>query len=316
MAIQTPVSIVLPVRNGESYLQSAIENISGFARDFDEIIAIDDGSTDLTFQMLKKWAERDFRVSVIQSGGIGLADSLNLAISKAKNVWIARADVDDLYSQERLKYQVEKITPNVVAIFSDYIINSFAGDELGEIPTAVFPLPMKLSLISGNRTPHPSVLFHKHSAISVGGYLKSEFPAEDLGLWVRIQKIGLIASVPVPLLNYTLSANSVTSVKRRNSIQQREKVLRDLEFTVKEIDQLCRDFNSYVKEYLKLPSGYKRVALFYKDIHYYNVSNKTRIPLGPFIHPILLNPKFTLSILILSLEFTKRRLYRLSNSPK
>ena len=316
MAIQTPVSIVLPVRNGEAFLQSAMASISGFARNFDEIMVIDDGSTDQTSQILEKWSMKDSRVYVIQSGGIGLADSLNLAISKCTHDWIARADVDDSYSRERLTRQVELISPDVAAIFSDYRIVSTSGHSLGEISTAIFPLPMKLSLVSGNRTPHPSVLFNRHSAILAGGYSKSEFPAEDLGLWVRIQKIGLLKSVPAPLLNYTVSAHSVTALKRKVSIQQRESVLCGLILTSEEIDQLCRNFNFYVKEYLKLPGAYKRISLLYKDRFFYNLKNRNRIPLLPFIHPVLVDPKFILSLLILSFEFAKRRIYRVLSSSK
>ena len=75
MANQKAVSIVLPVRNGEKYLNTAIESVTGFAREFDQIITIDDGSTDLTFQILEKWSKRDSRVTLIKTEGIGLACS-------------------------------------------------------------------------------------------------------------------------------------------------------------------------------------------------------------------------------------------------
>ena len=292
MANQKAVSIVLPVRNGEKYLNTAIESVTGFAREFDQIIIIDDGSTDVTFQILEKWSKRDSRVTLIKTEGIGLADSLNLAISSAVHDWIARADVDDIYSPDRINTQINLISSEVVAIFSDYKIFSSSGDYLGEIPTAVFPLPMKLSLVSGNRTPHPSVLFKKDAAIAAGGYLNSEFPAEDLGLWVRIQKLGELISSPVSLLNYTVSANSVTSSQRKSSIQQRRRVTSKLVFSDKEIVQFCFDFNSYIREYLTLSAGHKRIVLLYKDLFYWNAKNKKRFPINRLFNLVLLSPRF------------------------
>jgi glycosyltransferase involved in cell wall biosynthesis len=311
MANHKAVSIVLPVRNGEKYLNTAIESVTGFAREFDQIITIDDGSTDLTFQILEKWSKKDSRVTLIRTEGIGLADSLNLAISSAVHDWIARADVDDIYSPDRINTQINLISSGVVAIFSDYKIFSSSGDYLGEIPTAVFPLPMKLSLVSGNRTPHPSVLFKKDAAIAAGGYLNSEFPAEDLGLWVRIQKLGELISSPVSLLNYTVSANSVTSSQRKSSIQQRRRVTSKLVFSNKEIDQFCFDFNSYIRDYLTLSAGHKRIVLLYKDLFHWNAKNKKRFPINRLFNLVLLSPRFHFSIVNLFLEFLKRRIKRL-----
>lgn len=311
MVTQTGVSIVLPVRNGARFLENSIRSISGFAREFDEIIVIDDGSTDLTPKILEGWSRRDIRVRIVKSGGVGLAESLNLALTVAKNNWIARADVDDTYSPERLNEQIKLIDPKVVAIFSDYNIVSASGRSYGRIPTAIFPLPMKLSLIGGSRTPHPIVLMNRTVAISAGGYLTSEFPAEDLGLWVRMQEFGFLVSSPESLLNYLVSNNSVTSTKRTVSIEQKRKILDNFRMSESEVQIFSQEFGEYIESYKKLSNGYERIFLLYRDILNYNLKFEKTFSLRTVLDPVILNPKMIIATTRLLYGFALRRIMRL-----
>ena len=311
MVTQTGVSIVLPVRNGARFLENSIRSISGFAREFDEIVAIDDGSTDFTPKILEGWARTDTRVKIVKSGGVGLAESLNLALTIAKHNWIARADVDDTYSSERLTQQIKLIGPSVVAIFSDYNIVSASGRLYGRIPTAIFPLPVKLSLIGGSRTPHPIVLMNRTAAISAGGYLTSEFPAEDLGLWVRMQDFGSLVSSPESLLNYLVSNDSVTSTKRTSSIEQKRKILKNFRMSEREIQIFSDEFKEYIKSYKKLSSGYERIVLLYRDILSYNLRFEKTFSLMAIFDPVILNPKMIIATTKLLYGFALRRIMRL-----
>jgi glycosyltransferase involved in cell wall biosynthesis len=310
VASQTGVSIVLPVRNGAKFLEGSMKSISGFARECDEIVAIDDGSSDLTLKILENWSTSDTRVRVIQSEGIGLAGSLNLALSIAKHDWIARADVDDTYSNERLTEQIKLIGLNVVAIFSDYNIVSAKGHSYGRIPTAVFPFAVKLSLIDGSRTPHPVVLLNRVAAISAGGYLGSQFPAEDLGLWVRMKDFGSLVSSPAPLLNYLVNADSVTSTKRSASIAKKADVLNGFRLTETDVGDFAQEFEDCIKGYKKLPYGYERIILFYKDIFKYNRKFEWIFPMKKIWSPVLINPRMIIAALRLLKGFALRRLMR------
>jgi glycosyltransferase involved in cell wall biosynthesis len=310
VASQTGVSVVLPVKNGAKFLENSMKSISGFARDCDEIIAIDDGSSDLTLKILEGWSQSDIRVKIIQSGGVGLAGSLNLALSIAKHDWIARADVDDTYSTERLTEQIKLIDPNVVAIFSDYNIVSAKGRSYGRIPSAIFPLPVKLSLIDGSRTPHPVVLLNRVAAISAGGYLSSQFPAEDLGLWVRIKDFGSLVSSPTPLLNYRVSADSVTSTKRTASIAKKADILSGFRLTATDIEVFTEEIEKYIKTYKRLPDGYERVILLYKDVFKYNLRFEWVFSLRKIWSPILLDPMMIIAATKLLQGFALRRFMR------
>ena len=310
MASKTGVSIVLPVRNGAKFLENAIKSVSGFTRECDEIIAIDDGSTDLTLKILEDWSRSDARVRIVVSGGIGLAGSLNLGLAIAKHDWVARADVDDTYSSNRLEEQIKLISSNVVAIFSDYRIVSMSGRSYGHIPTAIFPLPVKLSLIDGSRTPHPIVLMNRAVAISAGGYLVSEFPAEDLGLWVRMQEFGLLVSTPKLLLDYLVSAGSVTSTKRAFSKEQKKVILKNFLMSEKDIQTFKEEMKYYLESYRKLPNGYERIVLLYKDILIYTLKFEKSFTFSMILNPVMLNPKITIAAIKLFLGFVLRRVMR------
>ncbi len=197
-----PVTALLPVKNGMKYISRARRQVASTCRDKDEIIIVDDNSTDGTFAELERWASQDHRVRILKNPGDGLVSALNLGIRESTNKWIARFDVDDTYNFERIQKQSNMVQPNVVAVFSDYEVLRPSGKSLGVIPSPVDSDAVDVSLVSSRRTPHPSVLFLKDAVISVGGYLPQDFPAEDLSLWLRLSREGLLKSIPEVLLGY------------------------------------------------------------------------------------------------------------------
>jgi glycosyltransferase involved in cell wall biosynthesis len=207
------ISVVMPVKNGEEYIRKSLQNILLMIEPNDEVVIINDQSIDQTFNIASEFANSHSQFKVYNTEKSGLVAALNFGVSKTQNDWIARVDVDDVYPRNRLKVQRQLIAPDVVAIFCDYEIFAGKNRNLGIITTAITPTVMPLSLLSGVRTPHPGVLFAKKAYIEAGMYREKDFPAEDLSLWMRMSKLGLIVSTPQVLLNYRRSLNSVTSEK-------------------------------------------------------------------------------------------------------
>ena len=144
-------------------------------------------------------------------------ETLNYGLLVASHELIARADVDDIYEMNRIQLQVEYLenNPEISAVFSDYVMVSHSGAQLGIFPSAVSPELTSFSLFSSQRTPHPSVMYRKSIVLSVGGYRLEDFPAEDLGLWIRLVKVSKIGSIPQSLLNYTIHSSSITSTNQQ-----------------------------------------------------------------------------------------------------
>lgn len=262
----TGISAVMPVKNGEKYLIDSIEQLSKNLQENDEIVVVNDGSTDGTLPKLKKWAQEDRRVMVVNNPNHGLTNALNLGFKESSNKWIARFDVDDKYSVNRLRIQREVINSKTILIFSDYDNFATDGVNLGTIPSAIFPNATALSLISSQRTAHPSALISKDAFNEAGGYQVEDFPAEDISLWLRMIKFGDAISVPKTLLHYQISPNSVSASKYATSKSKTEELLRKYPISVIYLGDVLDNFKEYAALYGQEDFATERVILMYRDI--------------------------------------------------
>jgi glycosyltransferase involved in cell wall biosynthesis len=159
-------------------------------------------ATDNSKHIIEEFAKSDNRISLISTKGIGLVSALNLGLKSVKHNWVARFDVDDEYFEYRLEEQRKLINSNTVGIFSDYQFISNNGVDLGTMYSAIFPACTAISLLSSQRTAHPSVLFSREAVQDVGGYLSEDFPAEDLSLWLRLSHVGDLSNESDYLTKY------------------------------------------------------------------------------------------------------------------
>lgn len=90
------VSIILPVYNGEKYLNECIDSILASTYQNLEIILIDDGSTDRSGPICDEYAEKDSRIKVIHQENRGLICARNCGLSVSNGTYIAFVDADDL----------------------------------------------------------------------------------------------------------------------------------------------------------------------------------------------------------------------------
>lgn len=266
----TGISAVMPIKNGENYIIDSIQQISRNLRENDEIVVVNDGSTDGTLLMLKKWATQDKRVMVIDNPNPGLTNALNLGFMESSNDWIARFDVDDEYSNSRVEIQREAIDSKTILIFSDYDNFAVGGVSLGTIPSAIFPSATALSLISSQRTAHPSALISKDAFIEAGGYQIEDFPAEDISLWLRMIKYGDVISVPKTLLHYQISPNSVSATKYALAKSKTQDLLRTYPIDMVYLNDVLDNFKRYAVLYGNEEFATERVLLMYRDILQYS----------------------------------------------
>ena len=260
------ICALLPVKNGDAYLNSLIPSILNMLSPSDSFIVINDGSTDSTRTIVESFSEMDSRLLVINTPSVGLVSALNLGIARADKKWIARFDVDDEYAPDRLAEQRKLLKNSVSVVFSDYKIISKSGINLGLIPTAVFPAATLLSLISSQRTAHPSSIINRSFLVEVGGYLENEYPVEDLGLWLRISKKGQLVSFPDTLLNYRISNSSVSSQNRdRQNLKAASLIENYPDWEIALNDSLV-ELGASVSKYKELSHGYYRIALHLRDI--------------------------------------------------
>ena len=96
----------MPVFNGSAYLRQAIDSVLAQTFSNFEFIIIDDGSTDSSASIIKKYTDKRIRVFK-NSCNRGLVFSLNFGLSAARGKYLARMDADDISLPNRLFKQLE-----------------------------------------------------------------------------------------------------------------------------------------------------------------------------------------------------------------
>ena len=100
------VSVVMPVYNAQKYLNKAIDSILAQTyKDF-EFIIINDGSTDNSLQIIKKYQKKDKRIIVKNKKNKGIVAALNDGIKLSRGKYLARMDADDISLPSRFEVQV------------------------------------------------------------------------------------------------------------------------------------------------------------------------------------------------------------------
>ena len=264
------ITALIPIRNGGQWIAQLRIQLEACLSRQDEILFVNDGSTDSTQIELTRWAKEDTRLKILTSNGKGLVAALNLGVIEAANDWIARFDVDDLYKSTRITSQLSLLQPVseslIGAIFTDYIFRDQNNNYLGYMPSAIFPEPMALSLVSSQRTPHPSVLLNRAAVIDSGMYKVEDTYAEDLGLWLRMAHNWELRSVPEPILEYTLHSNSVSLKNNNEMLQSKSRVFTKWGLNRSSIEKCSIEFKTIAEEYSKFSFADARVLLFVRDL--------------------------------------------------
>lgn len=212
MAEAPRVSVVMPVHNGGVYLGHAVESILAQSFPDLEFVIIDDGSTDSTAEVLRRYEAADRRVRVYHQEKAGLVASLNRGCREAQASYIARMDADDIAFPDRLARQVEFLdTHPLVAVVGSAVIRiDAAGREIKRNVCPTSHAEIVEALREYTCFTHPSVMLRADALAAVGGYRKAYKAAEDYDLWVRLSERYELANLPDPLLYYRVYPEQVS----------------------------------------------------------------------------------------------------------
>ena len=219
------VSIVMPVRDAEGTLETALASIGAQTlRDW-ELVAVDDGSRDRSLARLRAEAARDPRVRVISLPPAGIVDALNVGLRAARAPLVARMDADDECAPTRLEAQVRwaQRSPGVAAIGS--LVECFAETRVPDgmrhyeawLNALVDPDDIAREIFVESPLAHPSVMVRRDLVLELGGYVDGPFP-EDYELWLRLHAAGwALGKVPEVLLRWRDSDGRLTRTDPRYS---------------------------------------------------------------------------------------------------
>lgn len=103
------IGVVIPAYNSANYIRRAIDSVLAQTHQTDEIIVVDDGSTDDTATVVGGYGSR---VKLIRQANAGASVARNTGIKAATSEWIAFLDSDDEWLPEKLELQVELLERN------------------------------------------------------------------------------------------------------------------------------------------------------------------------------------------------------------
>lgn len=214
---------IMPARNAESTVEAAIESILRQSRLPEEIIVVDDGSTDRTPEILARIARHTTRMAVFHQEQTGPAAARSLAISQSSAELIAPLDADDVWHDAYLETMGMALEQDRAAGFA-YSQHDLI-DQDGIVVRGSMPFtiqggcfgPMLLSNMVGNGS---SAVFMRRAVIEAGGYQPPSdgwYGGEDYLLQLRIAARREIICVPHVLTSYRTGQNSLQSDYRKSS---------------------------------------------------------------------------------------------------
>ncbi|TVX99003.1 glycosyltransferase family 2 protein [Paenibacillus cremeus] len=210
------VSVVMPVYNGEVYLEEAIQSILSQTMSDFEFIIVNDGSIDRTKEILDHVMDSRVRVIHLTQNG-GAASAMNKAIEQAKGEWIAVQDADDKSMPARLEEQIKHLEAKDLSGVAS-LVKFLPGkrplpEERLREEEAVNGIAtqeqIKACRFHGNPICHGTLTFSKQLFHQVGGYNSKFTIAYDYELWMKLFAILPIEKLGKVLYQYRVNLSSL-----------------------------------------------------------------------------------------------------------
>ncbi len=210
------VSVIIPCFEGEKYIADAIESVLNQTHKNFELIIINDGSTDDSKEIIKKYCLLDLRIKYFYQDNEGVSAARNKGIEKAKGEFIAFLDADDVWEPENLevKIYVLKEDKTIDWVFSDVYL---ADESLNKIEVIVGGDDTKIlnSLLSrkGDVIHAPSNIVVRTKCLGPSAVLfdKHLSTSADWDFCVQLAAKKFKGKrIPLPLWSYRVLENSMS----------------------------------------------------------------------------------------------------------
>jgi hypothetical protein len=212
------VSIVMAIHNDAADLPPTLASLRGQTFAAFELIIVDDGSTDSTWEALSSLDFPRLRLLRLERNR-GQTAALNAGIALARGEFVARHDAADESTPDRLAKQVAYLDehPDVALVGSqlDWVDSKRKPVRHFDYPTGHEAIRERLR--TKNSFAHGSVMVRREVLAGVGGYHEPFRLAQDYDLWLRIAEKHQVANLPETL--YRMRFGPEMASVRRNDEQ-------------------------------------------------------------------------------------------------
>ena len=205
----------MAVKDGEKYLQQAIDSVLQQTFSDFEFIIIDDYSIDSSAQIVLEY--KDLRIKLIRNlSPLGLAKSLNLGLDIAKGEYIARLDADDVCLPNRFEDQVRFLNehPQIGVLGTGIRLIDDQGNTIYDVHFPTDHDVIKWQLCFRNPIAHPSVMMRHAAVKQADGYDPALIHSQDYDLWWRMSFTSQLANLHKVDVHLRQHSGQVTNVHR------------------------------------------------------------------------------------------------------
>lgn len=210
------VSAIVPVYNGAAFISAAIESILAQTRPVDEVVVIDDGSTDETPAIVRRYASAGVRC--ISQQNRGLSEARNRGILETTGELVTFLDCDDTWLPEKTALQIEYLATHPdVALVAAQVWWWDTQSNRRWIETFGVPRPASIEreLTVRNCIGNASAVMVRRSALDqLGLFDPAQIWAEDWEMWMRIVSRFKIGFVERPLITYRSHSGGLSFQRR------------------------------------------------------------------------------------------------------
>lgn len=206
------VSIIMPLYNGEEFIEETLQSILNQNYKNWELIITDDKSTDKGPEIVENYSKLETRIKLIKlQENSGAAVSRNRSIKEAKGKYIAFLDSDDLWKNEKLEKQIDFMEKNKY----DFTFTKYQQmNENGEKMEKYIEVPSKINYkraLFYNPVGCLTAIYNQESLGKI--YMPLIRKRQDYALWLKILKITSGYGLNENLAYYRLRKNSISANK-------------------------------------------------------------------------------------------------------
>jgi glycosyltransferase involved in cell wall biosynthesis len=216
------LSVVVPVYNGEAFIEETIESFLRHADGYPaECIVVDDGSLDQTLKIVNGYSDK---IRIYQQENAGEGSAVNKGLNEAYGDFVVVVSADDpVLTSELFSGVIEffKYNPEIVAWYPNWNII----DENNHVRRTVkLPAYDFKDLFSRNKVlPGPGTWFRLEHALSIGGRNPKWKYVGDYDFWLRLSMKGKLAHRDAVVAQWRSHTGS-TSIAERGSRMSKERI--------------------------------------------------------------------------------------------
>jgi len=202
------ITVYIACHNYGAYVSEAIESVLCQTVNDWELLLIDDGSTDDTYEVFESYRSQP-KIRIFRTEGISLPAVNNLALNEAKGKYIVRLDGDDIFDENILLVLGNYLDRDdeLALVFPDY----YLVDETGEIFAHEWRSKLHTKDHVMDEPPNGACTMVRTDVLkTVGGYREDLGAQDGLDLWLKIKDQYKSTNVNLPLFYYRRHGKNLT----------------------------------------------------------------------------------------------------------